>query len=595
MMEDGPDSRAAIERRGDAAIVAAFGYFVLAVLALSATGTGHEHTTIWPADALILVLLLREPRANWSWILVAGWCANLAANAVVHDWSPVYFAFGAIAMGQAALAAWLIRREGPVERLFETGRSIWHFIYYAGGVAAIAGALAGAVVSSLAYGLPFLANLMRWYLGNALGLVVLAPFLAAVLDGSYRNWLRFQSRREALFALSCYAGLVAVTLLAFTQRFMPLLFLPVCGLTLVSFRLGRLGAKLGVMLVVVLGLGTTIAGHGPVAAMPVAGEFHSLFLQGYFGALLLTCLPIASLVSSRRKLSIRLAEREEALRQILDSTPNVCLGFDPWGACKWTQGPVKALLGFTPEEIFGRTCESVSLQVHDIVQDLFRVNRAGNSEEGRATRVVEFSPVRRPHLTLEGTIGVMRQGAALGGVVVTLRDVTERRASELHMIGRSQADELTGLCNAQSFRVLLDAALAESVRPVSLAFIDLDSFYTVNEAHGQAIGDAVLVEVARRIRRTARDTDVVARMGADDFALILRSDLRTARGICERIAEAVRQTPVYRADSVSVLASISCGIVRLRPGMSVDEALERAESALQELKQSGRNGVRVVA
>lgn len=595
MVKSGLGTRAALERRADAAIVAAVGYFLLATMAIHLTAHGHDHATIWPADAVILVLLLREPRDNWGWILAAGWCANLAANAVARGWSPVLVAYGAVNMGQTALAAWLTLRHLAGSDTFGSNRAIWRFIFYAGGAAVAAGALVGSAISWAAFGEPYWQSVARWYFSNALGFLVLTPFFAALIDGSYLKWLRFADRREALAALLGYGALIAASAGVFVQGFMPLLFLPVCLVTYLSFRLGRLGTKLGVMLVAVVGTAATLAGLGPVAQMPVSAELKALFLQLYLGTLLVTCLPIAAIVTSRRKMMIRLAEREEALRQILESTPNGCLGFDHAGQCKWSAGPIRALLGFAPDDLIGRSCESVSLQVHDIVQDLFARYRTGLVEENIGTRVVEFSPVRRPHLTLEGTIGILCHAGGLGGVVITLRDVTARRASDLAMLGRSETDELTGLCSRESFLGHLQRAFEDIGRPVSLALIDLDSFYTINEEHGRVTGDAVLVEVARRIKRTARDTDVVSRFGADHFALLLRCDILTARGICERIAEAIRQNPVCTSEAVAVLSSLSCGVVQLRAGMSVDEALSIAGSALEDMKQSGRNGVRVAA
>lgn len=595
MVDIGFDSRGALEKRADAAIVAAVGYFLLAALAIYATAQGNEHATIWPADAVILVLLLREPRPSWRWILIAGWCANLAANAVVRGWSPILIAYGAINMGQSALAAWFILRHQTSSDVFADTRSIWRFVYGTGVFAPVMGGVAGSLVTWLAFKEPFLDSFMSWYFSNALGLLILTPFIGALLDGSYIRWLRYLGHRDAVRVILSYLGLLAATLLVFVQHAAPLLFLPISIVTYLSFRLGRLGTKLGIMMVALIGVSATLMGYGPVAALSFSPAFKMFFLQLYLGTLLLTCMPIAAIVSSRKKAVIWLAEREEALRQILECTPNGCLGFDPEGHCKWSVGPIKAFLGLSSEEMIGRTSEAVSLEVHGIVEELLHESRALGALDVQGTRVVEFSPVRRPHLTLEGTIGVLRQEGEYFGVVITLRDVSERRASELAMLSRSEADDLTGLCNRDSFRSHLRSALNNMSRPISLALIDLDSFHAINETHSHSVGDAVLFEVARRIKRTARDTDVVARLSGDDFALILRCDLLTARGVCERITEVVRQGPVHRVGGVSVLASVSCGVVQLRPEMTIDEAFIAANSALQDMKQSGRNGVRVAA
>ncbi|QVM83731.1 sensor domain-containing diguanylate cyclase [Novosphingobium decolorationis] len=595
MVEDGLDLRAALERRADAAVVAAIGYFLLSTLAIALTGPGHAHAAIWPADALILVLLLRESRSAWAWawVLGAGWVANLAANVLARDWSPILIAYGAINMGQTALAAWLMLRHYIPGPTLDHDLSIKPFALRAIAVAVAVGALLGSLVTSLAFGEPFVASLLRWYCSNALGLLILTPFLAAVLDGSYLKWLRLAGLRERLHAALACGGLMAASVLVFAQPHVPLLFVPICGVTWMTFRFGRLATMLGVIIVSLVALATTLSGRGPVAVMPEPSEVQSLFLQFYLGAILLTCLPIAALVASRKQAVIRLAEREEALLQTLQDAPMACLGFDRTGACKWVQGPVRSLLGYTAQEIIGRSWESLCLEIDGVVQEL---SKAPVADQERSTRTIEFSPIRRPQLRLQGIVGLLASdGGGHGGAVITLRDVTERRVAEPSQASPEQSDELTGLFNGPAFREQLSEAVRLPSGPVSLALIDLDSFYTINEAHGYAIGDAVLVEVARRIRRAARDSDVLARMGSDEFALLLHCDLNTARGICERIVEAVRHSPVYRSNTVSVLSSLSCGIVRLRPGQRGEDALAAAHDVLQEMKQAGRNGVRVAA
>lgn len=583
--------RTALETRADAAIVAAIGYFLLAVLAIQTTSTGRDHATIWPADALILTLLLKEPKKSWPWILIAGWIANLAANAVTREWHYGLFVYGGINMLQTGMAAFVLMQVLRKGAALDDTSSAARFAVICGFGAPAVGAVLGGVTAVAIYGEPFAASFVRWYLSNALGLLVLTPFLYSLLDGSYGRWLREikPSRRFEIAGL--YLAHLALTLGVFLQEFGPLLFVPVCFVVLLSFRIGRLGTKLGVMIVALIGLVCTLSGVGPIARMGLGAGVEAMFLQVYLVVLLLVTMPIAGVVASRRIALARLTEREEALRHLLAGAPAVCLGFDAGGHCNWAQGPVKAYLGLTPEAMIGRAPESISFQIDAIIGEL---RGQGETALGVA-RTLEFTPVRRPHLTLEGTVGVLWQEGAPAGSVVTLRDSTERHARELAMLARAEADERTGLLNQSGFRNFLRTTLEEARGTTSLALLDVEGLEEITLRHGRVVGEKVLLEAARRISRAARETDTVGHLGTDAFGILLQCDLATARSICERISDSLRQSALYSDGSTSIIASVACGITPLRPGLDEVEALSMAARALESVKGNGSGGVSIAA
>ena len=157
-------------------------------------------------------------------------------------------------------------------------------------------------------------------------------------------------------------------------------------------------------------------------------------------------------------------------------------------------------------------------------------------------------------------------------------------------------DALTGLPNRA---LILDRAaqmLARQERtgePVAALFVDLDDFKTVNDTHGHAIGDALLEEVASRVRTAVRDVDMVARMGGDEVLVVLDGihELDDAVVVAEKVRSAVAQPIV--TESATLSASMSIGVTFIRPEETIDQAMARADSAMYEAKRSGRN--RVVA
>ncbi|KQT34884.1 hypothetical protein ASG29_01645 [Sphingomonas sp. Leaf412] len=122
--------------------------------------------------------------------------------------------------------------------------------------------------------------------------------------------------------------------------------------------------------------------------------------------------------------------------------------------------------------------------------------------------------------------------------------------------------------------------------------IDVDRFKAVNDANGHQVGDAVLVEIARRLAAGVRGDDVVARLGGDEFVILFASDHPDAQRACERIADTVARRPVHHDGNVAVLTSLSCGIAPWRPGMAPADLIGAADLALYAAKRGGRNCVR---
>ncbi len=136
---------------------------------------------------------------------------------------------------------------------------------------------------------------------------------------------------------------------------------------------------------------------------------------------------------------------------------------------------------------------------------------------------------------------------------------------------------------------------SRSGRPVSLLFLDLDGFKQVNDTYGHLAGSKALVESAAVIRGCARETDVVARFGGDEFSLILPDTGREgAVAVAERIGERLRAGRFLSSDGLSVHLTASIGVATL-PDVagSAEELIRAADKAMYLVKARGKNGIHV--
>ena len=184
----------------------------------------------------------------------------------------------------------------------------------------------------------------------------------------------------------------------------------------------------------------------------------------------------------------------------------------------------------------------------------------------------------------------------LSDVETLVRLALDRRASHERLHHLAHHDALTGLANRARFFTLLEAAVTGGA-PVAVAYLDLDGFKAINDDHGHAAGDHLLVELAGRFSREMRSDDVVARLGGDELAVLIHrpSDKRAAGVVVERLL-AVARAPVLLPDGAEVALAASAGLT-IAPDpshASPDELVHRADSELYEAKRTAK-GTLVVA
>jgi diguanylate cyclase (GGDEF)-like protein len=167
------------------------------------------------------------------------------------------------------------------------------------------------------------------------------------------------------------------------------------------------------------------------------------------------------------------------------------------------------------------------------------------------------------------------------------------RAAHRQLNALAHSDALTGLANRRLFNATIEVERRRAARfahPLSLASLDLDGFKALNDRRGHAAGDAVLVEVGRWLGEWLREVDCAARVGGDEFAIVLpECGPDAARGLAARLRDAWAQRAPHRRHGIDV----SIGIVTFEPPPpSVDEMIAAADGAMYEAKREGKGTTR---
>ena len=201
-------------------------------------------------------------------------------------------------------------------------------------------------------------------------------------------------------------------------------------------------------------------------------------------------------------------------------------------------------------------------------------------------------------------------GGTVRGRLLVLRDVTERKRAEQALAATetelrrsnqelerlASTDPLTLLANRRQFFARLEAEIKRAHRheeSLALVMLDLDHFKRVNDAHGHGVGDQVLQAVGELLSSCVREWDMAARLGGEEFALILpTTDRSGAREVAERVRARILELRCRTREGVEVTISASCGGAILSAAVTnADELLVAADNALYEAKARGRDRV----
>lgn len=576
---------------------------------------GQAALLIWlPSAVAVAALHATEPR-RWYGVLMALATAQVSLSVAVGLGVPAGFGYAAANAVEATLCTLIGMRV-----LGGRGRIPSSLRHFAGLFAA---AVAGSAASTLLIypvrpveGGPV--ELAWWFLSSVLGILVGVPVLLYIRQrlgiGNQKVQLREDQGRSGLPLVTLAMFAAAIVVLEIST--VALLWVLMALLVFAVIRHGQLGAAFGVMAIAVAASVVSFGGHSPGSFLRFDPATAGLVLQAMMLAMLAVSLPIAAMLSTRNKLEHRLREQNAALQSSLTSfhLAEQIGGIGRWhydirsGRQEWSEqmleinglprelapdpGDVRDLLPDGGEVLFGEIARH-------------RADREPYSFDYRIKPPT--GPERFLRIVIQNEFDERGDRTALFAVAMNVTEQVRReqalnlaRERAIGLAAEAQklamTDPLTGIPNR---RATLDwlgslvSASEEIEEPLAVLMFDVDHFKRINDCFGHQIGDEVLKHVATLARGQLRAEDLVGRVGGEEFVCILSGLTEPeTRGLAERLCRAIAEGS--EADGLP-RTTISIGLALFRKGDTSEALLARADSALYEAKDGGRNQVRLAA
>ncbi len=295
------------------------------------------------------------------------------------------------------------------------------------------------------------------------------------------------------------------------------------------------------------------------------------------------------LEAANRALAASLRELERVKEQnemLLGSVGEGILSLDPRGQITYANPAAEALLAGYGRLIGSSLVEHLAgRDVDDVVERLLAHCLQGASWRGglygrRAGQVFPIDVTATP---------IRADDESYGSVSIVLKDVTDRHRLEQKLKAETERDPLTGLTNRRGLDRLLRQHIDQGMNDWALLYVDLDNFKPVNDRFGHKTGDVLLRFIARRLKGAVRDNDHVARIGGDEFCIILHSDTpaHAAALVAAKLLDVVAQPLRWGAHRIEIGASI--GLVVPAQDADVELVLHQADLAMYAAKAQGRN------
>lgn len=284
---------------------------------------------------------------------------------------------------------------------------------------------------------------------------------------------------------------------------------------------------------------------------------------------------------------------QERFERITATSPDAIVCADSDGRITSWNAAAEALFGYAAGDAVGRPLAMLVPEAKRGRHEAGFARAVAGEPVPAVGRTLELEALGRDGRAFQAEISLStwREGGKAGfGAII--RDITERKAAEARLLHLAHYDTLTGLANREHLRRALRRtveAATRHARSSALLLVDLDHFKNVNDSLGHAAGDALLAEAAGRLRGGVRERDVVARIGGDEFAVLLDGleGADTAAAVAAKLIVALGEPFILEGRRVHVGVSVGVALCP-HDGDAVDTLMANADLALYRAKKEGR-------
>ena len=595
-------------------LLAALVWSVAALASVFLRDAGGAVLLLWLPSAVAVAALYATPARRWPVLIGVLFVTQVLTYLAIGISPPAAFGFAAANGVEALICTSIgIRLLGGRTRGPQTFRHVVGLF-----AAAVVGCAIGALLALPFRADPNLHDFAWWFLSSALAILTVTPILLyqrrRFTFGEEKVRTRQTERKPGFFA--ALVAMLALGIAVISSPFPWLLPLLYVAVVFAVIRFGQLAGASGVVVYALAGTFASLGGHNPAPFLDLEPFAAGLLFQAQMLLMLATALPIAAMFMVRDELEAGLRTRNEELRtnlMILNLTKTLA-GIGRWqydlvtGKQDWSEqmlvlnglppelapdpGDIRDLLPDQGKALFSKLAEHRDSRIPYSFDHPVRLPDGGervlkmnvfNEFDSEGQRVALFA------VAMDVTEQVRREEA-----LKQAREQAIEKAAEAQKLANT--DPLTGLANRRAtlnwLQSMLDAS-GEVDEPLSLVMFDIDHFKHVNDTLGHQAGDEVLRKVASIARAQIRAEDLVGRIGGEEFVCILSGmPDQVARGLADRLCQAIASKT--GGDGLPPV-TISIGLASYRKGDTTETILARADAALYEAKQGGRNQVRLAA
>lgn len=580
---------AAPHSRTKLCLYVAAAYLITGYLGLKAPSFGNNITLLWLPTGIAVAALMRLGYGVFPGIWTGAFLVNLligtgtvpaACIAVFNTLAPL-------------LTAWLLNRS-RFNTAFSHRRDVILLIGFAatGMLISASGGVGTLWLDDLIPSTVVTEAWYVWWLGDTVGVLIAAPFMLTLTQRNYQQLAERPTEVAIFFPL-----LIAVSWLVFLSPWGKhnIAFLSIPFILWAGLRFGITGASMTVMTVSAIAAWGTATDRGPFSLSHTSEAL--LLLWAYITTLIAISLILTALLAESRKIAAELRLHSLILQNMSEGV-QLTRAHD--SIIVYTNPNFEEMFGYGPGELLGQHVSKLNAQSSKSPLEVAAEIDAELHLHGHWSG--EILNARKDGREIWCRVAISKfDHPDLGLLWVAVHaDITQQKQTEEQVHFLAFYDALTELPNRRLLLERLKHHIEEGKRSdahLGLIFIDLDYFKQLNDSLGHDAGDALLIEVAARLRKCVREGDTVARLGGDEFVVLvpnLSNNIATATEDAHRIAETIRASveQPYSLGGAPHVCTSSIGVDISRQGeIDLRSSMKRADAAMYEAKARGRNSI----